>query len=102
VATAHELAANAVRQGAGYGRLRLHSDGQALLCRVSDDGPAPAAPAGNGQASAPGGGLPSWPAEHPHGLWIVEQAADQFTVDHGPAGTIATASFTISPDPEVP
>ena len=39
VTAAHELAANAVRHGAGHGRLRLWADGQALHCEVSDDGP---------------------------------------------------------------
>ena len=38
VAAVHELAANAVRHGAGHGRLRLWADGQALHCQVSDDG----------------------------------------------------------------
>jgi anti-sigma regulatory factor (Ser/Thr protein kinase) len=101
VAAAHELAANAVRHGAGHGRLRLHSDGQVLFCQVRDDGPPAAAPAGNGQVPAPGGS-PPWPAEHAHGLWMVGQVADQFILDHGPAGTTATASFTISQDPEAP
>jgi anti-sigma regulatory factor (Ser/Thr protein kinase) len=102
VAAAHELAANAVRHGAGHGRLRLHSDGQVLRCQVRDDGPSAAARAGNGQAPAPGGGSPPWPADHGHGLWIIGQVADQFILDHGPAGTTATASFTISQDPEAP
>jgi anti-sigma regulatory factor (Ser/Thr protein kinase) len=101
VAAAHELAANAVRHGAGHGRLSLHCDGQVLRCQVSDDGPAPAARPGKGQEPAPGG-LPPWPAEHGHGLWLARQVADEFTLDHGPAGTTATASFTVSPDPEAP
>jgi anti-sigma regulatory factor (Ser/Thr protein kinase) len=96
VAAAHELAANAVRHGAGHGRLRLRSDGRVLHCEVRDDGPAAVAPAGNGQEPAPGG-TPPWATEHGHGLWMVSQIADQFTLDHGPAGTTATAAFTISP-----
>ena len=39
VTAAHELAANAVRHGAGHGRLRLWADGRSLHCQVSDDGP---------------------------------------------------------------
>ena len=40
VVAAHELAANAVRHGAGRGRLRLRADGAFLYCQASDDGPA--------------------------------------------------------------
>src|SRR3984957_9795307 len=40
VIAVHELAANAVRYGAGHGRLRIwRSDAdQALLCEITDDG----------------------------------------------------------------
>src|SRR6266481_5226802 len=38
VIAVHELAANAVRHGAGHGRLRIWRSDQALLCEVSDDG----------------------------------------------------------------
>lgn len=34
----HELAANAVRHGAGWGRLRMDVTGGALRCEVSDAG----------------------------------------------------------------
>jgi anti-sigma regulatory factor (Ser/Thr protein kinase) len=95
VTTAHELAANAVRHGAGYGRLRLHSDGQALYCQVSDDGPA-SCNGNNGQRPAR---VPPWPVEYAHGLWVIGKIADEFSIDHGPAGTTATACFTISPSP---
>ena len=39
VLTVHELAANAVRHGAGRGQLRLWADAGFLYCQVSDDGP---------------------------------------------------------------
>jgi anti-sigma regulatory factor (Ser/Thr protein kinase) len=87
VAAAHELAANAVRHGGGRGYLRLWIVGGILTCRVSDDGAA--APAGDG---GPATGVP-WPAEHGHGLWMVEQVADRFAIDRGPAGTTATFTF---------
>jgi anti-sigma regulatory factor (Ser/Thr protein kinase) len=89
VAAAHELAANAVRHGAGHGRLRLHAAGGVLTCQVSDGGPA-------GADGAPAA-APPWPAEHGHGLWIIGQVADQFTIDRSPPGTTATAVFTLSP-----
>lgn len=86
VAAAHELAANAVRHGAGHGRLRLWADRGVLTCQVSDAGPA-----GDGrpasQAATP------WPVEHSHGLWVVRQIADQFSVDRGPGGTTTTFTF---------
>jgi anti-sigma regulatory factor (Ser/Thr protein kinase) len=87
VTTAHELAANAVRHGAGHGRLRLWADGQALHCQVSDDGPAGRDPAGLDTAA--------WPREHGHGLWIIGEVADQVSLDRAPSGTTVTATFTI-------
>ena len=87
VTAAHELAANAVRHGAGHGQLRLWADGQALHCQVSDDGPdGPGTP---GPAGA-------WKSEHSHGLWIIDQVADHVALDRGPAGTTVTVTFTIS------
>ena len=88
VATAHELAANAVRHGAGHGRLRLWADGQALHCQVSDDGPAGQDPARTDAAA--------WRREHAHGLWIIDKVADQVALDRAPSGTTVTATFTIS------
>jgi anti-sigma regulatory factor (Ser/Thr protein kinase) len=93
VAAAHELAANAVRHGAGHGRLRLWADGQFLYCQVSD-GPAESARTGSQE---PGyGDAAPWPSEHGHGLWVIGQLADQFSLDRGPAGTTALIGFAIS------
>lgn len=95
VAVAHELAANAVRHGAGHGHLRLLAVDGVLTCQVSDDGPDTA-----GEDEEPGAerGGP-WPAEHGHGLWVIGQVASRLTIDHGPAGTTATATFTLRPLP---
>jgi anti-sigma regulatory factor (Ser/Thr protein kinase) len=92
VAAAHELAANAVRHGAGHGRLRLRAADGILTCQVTDDGPAAA---GDGNTDAEQGA--PWPAEHGHGLWVTGQVASQFSIDRGPAGTTATAVFTLRP-----
>lgn len=92
VAAAHEMAANAVRHGAGHGHLRLHAADGILACQVSDNGPRPP-----GQDDKPDAGTAPWPAEHSHGLWLIGEVADQFTIDHGPDGTTATATFTLSP-----
>jgi anti-sigma regulatory factor (Ser/Thr protein kinase) len=88
VAAAHELAANAVQHGAGRGRLRLWADGAFLYCQVSDDGPARSA---DQQPT----GVEAWRREHGHGLWVVGEVADQLSIDHGPAGTTATAAFAL-------
>jgi anti-sigma regulatory factor (Ser/Thr protein kinase)/ABC-type transporter Mla MlaB component len=88
---AHELAANAVRHGAGHGRLRLLADNSCLYCQVTDPGPARDAP-------APADGLP-WPAEQGHGLWIARQVTTGFSIEHSPAGTTATARFPAPPVP---
>ena len=88
VAAAHELAANAVRHGAGHGRLRLWADGQALHCQVTDDGPPDQDPARHGAAT--------WQSDHSHGLWIIDQVADQVALDRAPSGTTVTVTFTLS------
>jgi anti-sigma regulatory factor (Ser/Thr protein kinase) len=90
VAAAHELAANAVRHGAGRGRLRLWVEGRHLCCEISDGGPAEGA-AGNADPDA------KWSTSHGHGLWLVDQVADQVDLDHGPDGTTATIAFVIGP-----
>src|SRR5919108_3080911 len=47
VLVVHELAANAVRHGAGHGRVRLWTTRDAVRCEVSDHAPGgPAGPAG--------------------------------------------------------
>src|SRR5579862_6457757 len=54
VIAVHELAANAVRHGAGHGRLRVRRAEDVLLCETSDDG-----------APQPADGAPS-PADEKH------------------------------------
>lgn len=125
VIAVHELATNAIRHGAGHGRLRVWVGGGALHCQVSDDGPvpgaeavaaAPAPPAAEpgmspadpatsaAEPSSPAGGTPAgtgtgaaarWPVEHGHGLWLIRRLADQSTVHSGSAGTVATVGFTL-------
>jgi anti-sigma regulatory factor (Ser/Thr protein kinase) len=73
----HELAANAVRHGAGSGRLVLYASAGSLSCQVSDAGP----------------GAYPWPLQEGHGLWIVHAAADKVTVSSGPDGSQVTAVF---------
>ena len=84
----HELAANAVRHGAGHGRLRLWADGQALHCQVTDDGLAAQDHAKLDTAA--------WGREHGHGLWIIDKVADQVIMDRARFGTTVTVTFRFS------
>jgi anti-sigma regulatory factor (Ser/Thr protein kinase) len=73
----HELAANAVRHGAGAGRLLVRVAAGVLRCQVSDAGP----------------GASPWPLRQGHGLWIVRAVADEVTAYSGPQGSQVTAMF---------
>jgi anti-sigma regulatory factor (Ser/Thr protein kinase) len=100
VLAVHELAANAVRHGAGAGRLRMWSLPGALRCQVDDgDPPASGDPgAGSPDGGGPGeSGLNSWQARPGHGLWVTRQVADQVQVLSGPDGTRATVTFDLPP-----
>src|SRR5580704_18414037 len=75
VIAVHELAANAVRHGAGHGRLRIWRSDHALLCEISDDGlpePQEAPDAAKAKAKAPDAAkaqdAPQWRTEPGHGL----------------------------------
>jgi anti-sigma regulatory factor (Ser/Thr protein kinase) len=93
VIAVHELAANAVRHGAGDGRVRLWERAGELLCQVEDDG----APAhGGGAVRAPAGyAADSWPFAPGHGLWLVRLVADEISVFSGPDGTCAVVVFAL-------
>jgi anti-sigma regulatory factor (Ser/Thr protein kinase) len=94
VLAVHELAANAVRHGAGQGQVRLWITGDGIRCEVTDAGIAPAGADGDGPgASSRDAAL--WPVEHGHGLWLVRRIADQVSLESGPSGTVAVASFHV-------
>ena len=105
VAAAHEMAANAVRHGAGHGRLRVWRVDHTLLCEISDDGVPPSddTPAGDqhrdAQPDEPDGSgqnvAAHWRTEAGHGLSLVRQVADQASLTSGPDGTVATVSFAL-------
>lgn len=84
VLAVHELAANAVRHGAGQGRLRLWAAHDAVRCEVTDEG-APGDPDGTDPAL--------WRAEPGHGLWLVHRIADSASVQSGASGTVAAVIF---------
>jgi anti-anti-sigma factor len=89
----HELAANAVRHGAGHGRLRVWRSDQALLCEITDDGlPEPQTPPEPQDAQK----VPEWRTEPGHGLALVRQVADHTSLRSGRDGTSATISFALA------
>ena len=81
VLAVHELAANAVRHGAGQGRLRLWAARDAVRCEVTDEGTP-------GEPDAA-----RWQAEPGHGLWLVRRIADSASVQSGASGTVAAVIF---------
>ena len=88
----HELAANAVRHGAGTGWLAMRVRDGLLYCQVSEIGTA--WPGGQARRAATTATQP-WPVQHGHGLWIVQATADQVSVASGSAGSKVTAVFSL-------
>ena len=84
VLAVHELAANAVRHGAGQGRLRLWAAPDAVRCEVTDAGVP-------GEADATD--ATGWQAEPGHGLWLVRRIADSACVRSSASGTVAAVIF---------
>jgi anti-sigma regulatory factor (Ser/Thr protein kinase) len=93
----HELAANAVRHGAGAGRLRMQAGSGALRAQVSDAGPASLnGHTGTGdQDGQEAGGADWWRRQPGHGLWLVRQVTDQMSVLCGQGGSLVTAVFNL-------
>jgi anti-sigma regulatory factor (Ser/Thr protein kinase) len=91
VLAVHELAANAVRHGAGAGHLRIRCLAGALCCEV-EDGDSPVREGRSGQAQAG-----PWPYVDGHGLWVVRQVSDGMEVLAGPRGTRASVTFVLPP-----
>jgi anti-sigma regulatory factor (Ser/Thr protein kinase) len=95
----HELAANAVRHGAGAGTLRIWATRGELCCQVHDEGPARAASrpragrAGRRRMPMTLSGTAGWPCQPGHGLWLVRAAADQMSAVTGPDGSRVMAVF---------
>ena len=90
VLAVHELAANAVCHGPGGGRVRVWNLAGALYCQV-DDGNSPAS--GQPDGSPGPAAANSLPCEPGHGLWVVQQLADQMQSLSGPDGTCVLIRF---------
>ena len=87
VLAVNELASNAIRHGAGRGRLRMWDQDGAVCCQVEDAG---RAPRGGRPGAGAGPGAAGWPYVHGHGLWVVRLLADQMSAVSGPRGTCVT------------
>jgi anti-sigma regulatory factor (Ser/Thr protein kinase) len=83
----HELAANAVRHGAGSGRLRMEVTSGQLRCQISD--------AGASGRAVPGASGAPWPVQPGHGLWVTRNTADQVAITVGPGGSVVTVVFCL-------
>jgi anti-sigma regulatory factor (Ser/Thr protein kinase) len=89
VLAVHELAANAIRHGAGAGRLRVWNLVRELCCQVDDGDP----PRSDDRVWNSAGSVTSTPG---HGLWLVRQVADRMSMASGPAGTRVRVAFNLS------
>jgi anti-sigma regulatory factor (Ser/Thr protein kinase) len=95
VLAVHELAANAIRHGAGHGRLLITEHHGAWHCQVTDGGTPHAAPAAAGPGTQTTRHDGPWPRDEGHGLWMVHHLADRLDAQTGPGGTTVTASFSL-------
>ena len=89
VLIAHELATNAVRHGGGQGRLRLWKEGNAVLCRVTDDGPGlppTVQPLTRPDPGSAGG----------RGMWLVTRFADHVEINRNGHGGDITAEIILT------
>lgn len=85
VLVVHELAANAIRHGAGAGRVRMWSLPEALCCEVED----------GGYQEEDDARADPWPYLEGHGLWVARKVADRLTVLSGTHGTRASVTFVL-------
>jgi anti-sigma regulatory factor (Ser/Thr protein kinase) len=98
----HELAANAIRHGAGAGRLRIWKLVSELCCQVDDGDPPREGPAWHPAGSTAGAAgavsrtlTNSLSSDPGHGLWLVRQVADQMSMAVGPGGTRVRVAFDL-------
>jgi anti-sigma regulatory factor (Ser/Thr protein kinase) len=94
VLAVHELAANAIKHGAGAGRLRMWTLAGALQCEIDDGDPGES-------GDLPGQPVPvnSWPNRSGHGLWVVRQIASRLRILSGTRGSRATVTFDLPGSP---
>jgi hypothetical protein len=81
----------------GIGNLTAARGDQVLHCQVSDDGPAPAAPAGNGQEPTPGGPRPGPPSTATGCGWSARSPTSSPSTTASPAPPPPPASPSARP-----
>jgi serine/threonine-protein kinase RsbW len=89
VVAVHELATNAVRHGGGHGRLWLRSDGDNLLCDVTDEG------AGFIDGVPVSAGPPPTDVVGGRGIMLVRALTDTLLFSDGPDGVTATVTVCL-------
>lgn len=98
----HEVAANAVRYGAGARRLRVWNLAGTLQCQVDGgDWPGAAEPGADRAGSRNASGrmlMNSLPCMSGYGLWVVQHVADQVRSLSGPGGSSVMITFGPSGD----
>ena len=100
VLVVHELAANAVRHGAGAGRLRMWSLPEALCCEVEDGGAAARMEKGaRSYQEEDDARADPWPYREGHGLWVARKVADRLNVISSTHGTRAAVTFVLPSGP---
>ena len=91
VLVASELVTNAIAYAGGSGRVRVWSNGTALYCRVSDEGP------GIPDAATKGIVRPSPDSVSGRGIWVARSLAESIDIDTGPGGTSITVMMRLTP-----
>jgi anti-sigma regulatory factor (Ser/Thr protein kinase) len=88
VLAVNEIATNSIRHGGGHGELHAWTDGESLVCEVSDSGLITAPMAGRLQPplGAAGGG----------GLWVANQVCDLVEIYSSAGGTAVRARMYLS------
>jgi len=86
---ATELAANTIRHGGGNGTLRLWSDGDAIHCQVSDDGPGIIDPDIVGTKPV------ALNSDGGRGLWLSRQFTDGLAIENRDPGSTVTATMQL-------
>jgi anti-sigma regulatory factor (Ser/Thr protein kinase) len=100
VLVVHELAANAIRHGAGSGRVRMWSLPDALCYEVEDGGTA--AQEYQEYQEEDDARADPWPYLEGHGLWVARKVADRLNVLSGTHGTRASVTFALPGGPVTP